>query len=85
MAQDVPSEQIPSDSPSRKQGVLLEMARKRLAAVDVRADGKDDGDEALRQEALKYIQKECLSLPDSEFIRLLSKIEGALRRKDAEI
>lgn len=86
MAQDAPTEsQVPSLSPSRKQGVLLELAKKRLASVDAKSDGKDDGDEALREEALKYIQKECLNLPDVEFLKLLSKIEAVLKRKDVEI
>ncbi len=63
----------------------MELAKKRLAAVDAKADGKSDGDEALREEALKYIQKECLNLPDAEFLKLLSKIETVLKRKDAEM
>lgn len=86
MTQDAPSEsQVPSPSPSRKQGVLLELAKKRLASVDAKSDGKDDGDEELRQEALKFIDKECLSLPDEEFMKLLLKIENVLKRKDTEI
>lgn len=85
MAKDSPSEKIQNESPTGKQGTLLELAKKRLAAVDVRTDGKDDGDEELRQEALKYIQKECLGLPDFEFMKLLTKIEDALKRKDAEM
>lgn len=63
----------------------MELAKKRLAAVDVKSDGKTDGDEALREEALKYIRKECLSLPDAEFLKLLSKIEAVLKRKDSEM
>lgn len=53
--------------------------------MDAKSDGKDDGDEALRQEALKYIQKECLNLPDFEFLKLLSKIETVLKRRDVEM
>lgn len=74
-----------SPSPNETGESLFEQAKKRLAAVDAKSDGKADGDEELRQEALRFIQKECLSLPDAEFMKLLSKIEAALKRKDAEI
>lgn len=74
-----------SPAPSESGPSLFELAKKRLAAVDAKSDGKNDGDEALRQEALTFIQKECLSLPDAEFMKLLSKIEAALKRKDVEI
>lgn len=60
-------------------------AKERLAAVDAKSDGSTEGDEQLRQAALAFIGKECLSLPDDEFMKLLTKIEEALKRKDAEV
>lgn len=80
-----PDSLIGKDSPNQRSGSLLELAKKRLASVDARSDGNEDGDETLRQEALKYISKECLSLPDAEFLKLLSKIEEVLRKKGADI
>lgn len=79
-----PSIESQRSSPVGPGASLLERARERLASVDAKSDGKDDGDEELRQEALKFIAKECLNLPDGEFMKLLSKIENALKRKDAE-
>ena len=72
-------------APEHSGSQTYERAKKRLAAVDAKSDGSPDGDEELRQEALRFIEKECLSLPDDEFMRLLEKIEAVLKRKDAEI
>lgn len=56
-----------------------------LGKVDVKSDGVEEGDARYRNEALKFIDKECLRLPDPVFKRLVEQIVEVLKRKDVEI
>lgn len=83
---EMPNEKSPDTNRNQgAQSAHFELAKARISAIDAKSDGSTSGDEELREEALKFIRKECLSLPDREFMALLSKIEDALRRRDAEI
>lgn len=63
---------------------LLSEARRRMASVDVGDDRKaDDQERKIKEEALKYIQTECLGLPEDRFSKLLDAIVLRMKQKEA--
>lgn len=69
----------------KRQELLRDQAQKKFLTIDVGDDGKSNGkDHEYRQEALNFITKECLGLPNERFKELVEKIAEILKRKDVE-
>lgn len=90
---NTPNEALSTSTHSaRKDAEVISAAKEKLRSAsaeingtDVKSDGIEEGDAEYRAEALKFIDKECLRLPDAEFKRLVEQIVEVLKRKDVEI
>jgi len=74
-----------SSTDIRAKEELLRKAKEKLSKVDVGSDGKENShDGQYRTEALKFIEKDCLGMPNDRFGALIEKIADILKRKDLE-
>lgn len=63
----------------------MKKAQEKLAKTDVGSNGKEDFQDGLyRSEAIIFIQKDCINLPDDRLHLLVEKITEILKRRDIE-